>query len=311
MKAIEELFEHDLLFDDEPLEAILYDDASPEPSSATAFYEARSRYACFEQALSNDNLDAFDQQLETLLIETIPVPLWMGAYLIKSVQDTVPTCPWPVLPTSHPNYCRLLERIYEESRAKHQPELFSASASMLYRWYEGQNDFAKARVILNQLLAIAVKEQNQHEVAIYTANLGYEYLLEQNWHEAMPWFSRSLQIFEDQGNKEETANLRANILTCRFAQTPQENWRSLLEELTDVNQTLSLNSDWRARKTLALLARYAESKDQIWGAVNWARRAVSVVDFEEIPTHHHLEDQRYLARLRQRFIDKFGKEPNT
>lgn len=90
-------------------------------------------------------------------------------------------------------------------------------------------------------------------------------------------------------------NVRANVLTCRFALLPPERWRTLLPELRVVNRLLRKTGDWRARKTLILLARHAEARGRRAAAIGWARKAVRAAG--KVATWHRVDDERYLASL--------------
>ncbi len=126
-------------------------------------------------------------------------------------------------------------------------------------------------------------------------NYGYEYLLERRFAEAEPYFERARVQMTKLGRASEILNVRANLLTCQLGQASPSRWEERLSELKDLNRQLCRDRDWRARKTLILLARHAEMKGNRRSAISFARRAVRAA--ADMPTQHRLEDAEYLSRL--------------
>ncbi|MCH8748479.1 hypothetical protein IH781_01885, partial [Patescibacteria group bacterium] len=71
------------------------------------------------------------------------------------------------------------------------------------------------------------------------------------------------------------ANARANVLTCRFALLAPNDWNHLVPNLIETHKALRTHRDWRARKTLRLLAELSAERGRLQAALQWVRRAVA------------------------------------
>ena len=65
--------------------------------------------------------------------------------------------------------------------------------------------------------------------------------------------------------------------------------------LRDVNRALIASGGWHARKTLRLLARFAEHRGRLSSARGWMRRALALS--EGLPTKLRDWDRAYLQKL--------------
>jgi tetratricopeptide (TPR) repeat protein len=166
---------------------------------------------------------------------------------------------------------------------------------LLYRVHEARGRYGRAGQVIERLLERARNEGNNLDVAVNTNNLGYEHLLAGHWQTAEDLFERAIANFEGLGDQYNAINARANLLECRFALSQPEHWNVLLPTLKEVNRALMVDGDWRARKTLCLLARFAEHRGRRLAARGWMRRALAVS--EGFPTQLRDRDRAYLQKL--------------
>ena len=189
----------------------------------------------------------------------------------------------------------MLEALFQCVTRHGNRSLENRVGTMLYRFHEAQGHYESARGIIQRLLERARETANGQDVPVLTSNLGYEYLLERRWAEAEHWFDRALALFERAGATGETLNVRTNLLECRFGRTEPASCNRILPELRELNRALMARNDWRARKTLRLLARFAENRGRRSAAKGWMRRALVVS--EGIHTQLREWDQAYLKSL--------------
>ncbi len=173
--------------------------------------------------------------------------------------------------------------------------MFESAGLMLYRFYEAGGQYDRAARVIERLLARAREKGDVYDIAMLTNNLGYEYLLVGHWPTAEQHFQDALARFKQIDARTDILNCHANILECRFSRLRPEKWDALLPMLKTINRALVNSSDWRARKTLRLLARYAQHRGHMRAARGWIRRAIAAAKYQ--PTRLREWDEAYLERL--------------
>lgn len=287
-----------ILFDDEPLEAILYGVASTGPSSADLFVAAEQTLSAAHAALEQDDLSGALRLLAQLLESDSPVTDEVLLSIAGFVRQLVPDAPCPLIEDQGVAYGRILKPCFDAGIARGNNALMNSAGTRLYRWYEAVGRYEAAADVVRRLLEDALRRRDNHAQAQLTNNLGYEYLLRQRWEEAAPYFQRSTALFEGLGQAVEVANGHANSFLCQAGLKGPKHLALRQGELKDLATTLRRQHDWRARKPLGLIARIEEGKGNCRKAVLYARAAA--IAGREVPSRHHLEDQEYLAGLEAR-----------
>ena len=292
MSLDSELFAQYLLFDDEPIESILYDCPANGASSANAFVDTEPVLEEIGNALYADNLPRAFEITQWLFRSDLPVSEKACVVLASMYKQLVPNYPRPVIPELVIEYQPLLEELAVLAQAFGSSLLIHATETICYRFYEGCGDFARAR---DKIALMRDRSEKPFTTAQLINNYGYEYLLEGNFSLARPYFVESLHLFEQLQDENEVANAQANLLTCEFELSADHEKESLVPILIHAHTRLYEDDDWRVRKTMRMLAARAESQERILVAVAWARRAVNATI--DMNTHLHQDDKKNLQRL--------------
>jgi hypothetical protein len=237
-------------------------------------------------------------QIRTLLASEGPISHSVYRYCADVIGRFVPSVPVPELRRGGATAGPVLTTLFECVASHPDYALVTHVGMLLYRFHEARARYERAAQVIERLLARARDEEDNGDVAMLTNNLGYEYLLVEHWQTAEDLFEQAITKFEHVGAQLDAINARANVLECRFGRLPPEQWNTLLPMLKDVNRALMVRGDWRARKTLRLLARFAEHRGNRPAARGWARRALAVS--EGMPTQLRKWDHAYLQVLEAR-----------
>lgn len=236
--------------------------------------------------------------IHLLISATGQLSLAVCRYCASVISSIVPTDPVPVLGRGSSTVGPVLTSLFERVKEFGNYSVEDQVGILLYRFHEACGRYQLSRHVIRQLLARSQEIGNLRTNARLTNNLGYEYLLEGRWASAQPLFERSVALFEDVGDRSEVLNVSANLLECRLGHTAIERWNPHMPTLREINRAMMENGDWRARKTLRLLARSAEYHGRYRAARGWMRRALAVSD--GIPTQLRDWDKIYLYTLETR-----------
>jgi proteasome accessory factor A len=286
-------------FDDEPIESILYEHPSTEPSNASAFIETCPLIDEIEEAFESGNIAHALGKIQWLLCEELPVPVRACVKFAQFLGEMVPNIPKPSIPDAAIEYSGLPQQMIAFAERFEATELQSMAGTIAYRWHEACGEYAEARKVLAAMRHRAAKEGDRCLLAVLTNNYGYEYLLEGKHEEAIPHFAEALELFEEVRRKSDVVNARANILSCRFATMSVAEWETLLPELAETHRELHASGDWRVRKTMRLYAERAAARGRLAVAVGWASRAVDAS--RSMPTQLRQEDANYVTWLERRW----------
>jgi len=234
-------------------------------------------------------------QIRTLLASAGPISPSVCGYCVNVIERLVPSIPVPVLRRGAATAGPVLAALFECAARHNDYALVQSVGTPLYRFHESRGRYERAGQVIERLLALARDEGNYYDVAVFTNNLGYEYLLVEHWQTAEALFERAIENFDDLGGHRDATNARANLLECRFGRIQPERWDVLLPTLRDVNRALMASGDWHARKTLRLLARFAEHRGRRRSARGWMRRALAASG--SLPTQLRDWDRAYLQKL--------------
>ena len=223
------------------------------------------------------------------------LPSFAFRFCLHRISRLVPNYPVPALRRGGATAGPVLTALFDSEALRNDEDMWEHAGQLLYRFHEAEGRYERAARVIERMLAAARERGNERDVAIFTNNLGYEYLLAHHWPSAEYLFEQALARFERLDMRSDELNTRANILECRFSRLSSEQWQSLLPELKSINRALVMQRDWRARKTLGLLARYAQHRGRLRAARGWMRRAIAAASLK--PTQLRDWDKAYLEKL--------------
>jgi len=288
----------ELVFDDEPLDRILYGSDLPGPTTVDAYLpikefmdELRSSRDAPER-MTERIADIFDCNLQ------LHKPVYLE--LLKMMQDFVPNQPNPLLRGDISPLQRPLESIWRLANERDDPTMIEAAGTILYRWYEHNNRYEDARLVLMRLINEHVRYGNRLSEAICRNNLGFEFLFEQNWSEALSAFKSAAKQFRQNDVKDvkNYLNAVANCLTCRFELRDYDSLDAFENEVHQTARSMRGNGCWHERKPLILGARIAEQVGRYDDAIDLVEAAIE--SSKESNTIWQESDQKYLMDLKSR-----------
>jgi tetratricopeptide (TPR) repeat protein len=285
------------VFDDEPLESILYDDtgAGAGPTPAGMFSSSAPFVSTILQAFERGKVDEGLHGIAELLARGDPVNASNLNRFAVLIASFIPNVPCPIVQDRGVPYEALLEHLFAAGLACDENTLVERSGTLLYRFFEGCGRYADAARVVGTLLERAKIKNNRSDEAVLTNNLGYDHLLAGEWERAKGCFARAITLFADDHSGFERANARLNHLLARFERTGGAHPERFERKLYRFQA--ALGKDWRRRKALIPLARIAERRGDLETAIQLARKAVEASD--GIPTRHLMDDREYLVRLEE------------
>jgi hypothetical protein len=206
----------EMLFDDEPLEQLLYSHNPEGGSSASLYRPARGFVERIKRCYAAGDLAGTLREAIELGSTEHPFSKDICLELAIILREFVPDYPQPILHIDLAPLKPLVGRLWEFIDKKRDKLLVKKAGSPIYRCYEHIQSFQEARSVLKALLRICREEKDRGGEATFTNNFGFEYLLEERWKEAMPHFKKAALLFKESGYLTEWANVRANYWTCRF-----------------------------------------------------------------------------------------------
>jgi tetratricopeptide (TPR) repeat protein len=289
-----------IVFDDEPLDHILYGIGTAGPTPASLYTRAREVLIDIHRACRQGEVQVAIHGAAILAAEDCLISADMCSELAGILTELVPQVPNPILKFDLRPLCPLLEKIWRIGCEGKNKPLLKKSAAPLYRWYEHHKFYDKARRVLTTLLEIHVEEGDRSVQAVARNNLAFEYLLEGRYQEGIPGFERAAAIFEEIGDAAQSANSRANCWTCRFESGESIDIDDAELELPRLSEVLSKAGFWQVRKPLILLARLAEQRGEIGEAIALVRRAITAC--KRSGTRYPEIDWAYLEKLKQKAV---------
>lgn len=264
----------EFVFDDESLEHILYGDRGEGPTPAGLFGIGNRHVQEMRAALRLGNHDAVVADCAALAACGCPLSIGTCRELAAVLKTIVPQVPNPVLRVELGPLRPLLEKIWDIAIEKADTDLQKQGSAPLYRWYEHQGMYDDARRILNRLIEINTEQGELSGEAVSRNNLGFEYLLEGRFQEAMEHFEKAARLFEQVGSLAQCANSRANHWICLFERGETGNLDQAETELEKLAESLTHFHFWQARKPYVLLARISEKRGRLRKAVELVKRAI-------------------------------------
>lgn len=283
-----------LLFDDEPLESVLYGAPSAGSSPTDCFSLAEPALLAIEQSREQQAIETGLQGMATLLGSSLPIQQavladWLG--LIRSFMPMDVPC--PIITHQGMALEQVLKVCFELGR--HYPTsqmLMESAGNLLHRYYEGTGRYLDAIALLRQLHK-AKQRKGDTLSAVDNNNLGFDYLLAGHWEQAMNYFWLAIAQFTAQQQMHEVANAQANLLYCEVEMNGLAWLMTQQRALLDLVK--QLRYEWRVRKPLLLFARLCEWQGEYRRAIRHAQLAVAAG--RQVPSQLHRHDQAYLTAL--------------
>jgi len=290
----------DFVFDDEPLDQILYGNRQVGPEPASLYLRALECVQKIRHALRNEKIEDAVEKLRGLGNRGYEISTSICFELVFIMKKIVPAYPNPVMEFDLSGLEYLVDRIWDMATKSNNNILQNASGTVIYRWYEHHQKYESARQVLGALIEIHNDEGRQNDEAIMINNLAFEYVLEGRYEEACPLFEKAAQMFEDNKETYEFANSRANYWECRFNRGEIEGIEEIEAELKELSKILGKRTGWHARKPLSLLARIEEHRGNLGKAINLVERAIK--SCENSNTRYPEMDREYLEKLKHQRI---------
>ncbi len=283
-----------LVFDDEPMEAILYGQPGPGPTIANAFGRVRKILERLKRFVRQGALIETLGELKSLAADLPPLSLSACRELTEILSIFIPCVPCPILRHDIRSLEILLEGICE-ALSRHNTFVLEGARTLLFRCHEHLGNFESARRVLQAMAAILTQPADRMRLACNQNNLGFEYLLERRWSDALPYFERAAALATETGDRVEAAVMRSNYWSCRVELDGIEGCDGLEAEAGRLRQVLEGSRDWRVRKVLILQARIMEHRGKQDEAINLVLRAIAAARNSE--TRWPEIDGSYLEHL--------------
>jgi len=279
----------DLVFDDQPIESILYDEPGAGPSSASLFSATAPQVSAIIRALDEGAVEEPLRRLASLLARGDLMSQDLLGETARRILALLPQVPCPIIKHRRIPYRELLQPIFAAALAHGARELMEAAGTTLYRFCEAMGRYRDAIDVIATMLERA--KGNLPNQAVLTNNLGYDYFLDRDWERAAACFERAVELFTRANDTLNRNNSRLNLLCCRYEQG--QTVEGLEREVSELRALLA--PSWLQRKALILLARVAEQRGDPKAAIGLVERALAAC--KKVPSRHRLEDRAYLRRL--------------
>jgi hypothetical protein len=287
-----------LVFDDEPLEGILYGENARRPTRANLFWPGLVWVREIKAACGAGDIRQAVTRASEFAANRYTLTPGMCRDLAPVMSAVVPSHPNPILEHDLSPLAPLVGALWSLALREKDKALQEALGTSLYRWYEHHQRYEDAKRILAILIEICRERHDEPDEAVLLNNLAFEYLLEERWQEAAPLFERAAALFKAHDQEYQHANSRANYWTCRFETEELDGLDGIEGELQTLGEILEKRPGWHARKPLILLARIRERRGKIKAAIGLVKRAVASA--RGSGTRYPEEDARYLEELREK-----------
>ena len=296
----------ELVFDDESLDRVLYGADSPGSTPVEVSLPIK-------ELMDDLRASAADPEVSIAKIAAIfdsGVDLHDPVYreLLAMMRKFVPDRPRPVLHTDISPLGRPLEASWRFARGRSDSGLFVSAGTLMYRWHEHNNRFEEARAVLEELIKHHMARGDRGREATCRNNLGFEFLYERKWEEALPAFESAAALFgsPDVGDVSNYLNAIANSQTCRFELRDYGDIDSFEKEVLQTARDMRGNGSWHERKPLILAARIAELRGRYEQAI--ARAKAAIESSRNSGTSWENSDREYLEQLESRLRPPSGDQ---
>lgn len=293
------------LFDDEPLERILYGEDLPAASSANLFLGAREAVDQIDDAMSRGNVeDALRLAAELGKQETV-LSERSCRVLAGVLRQVVPSAPCPLLRHDLSELAELVRLLWASAGGTANPIFLNSLGTTVFRWYEHHHQYQAARKVLQEMIELARSRGDTSNEGIALNNFAFNLLLEGRPREAAPLFERAVELFAKCDNAFELMNARANFWLCLIESNDIKDINQLSDELPGLTRHLKNGSAWQRRKPLIIKAWIAEQRGEISKALALVKKAVKIC--RDCHSFYPQRDAETLRRLQ----GKLGEPDNS
>ncbi|MBC8459568.1 MAG: tetratricopeptide repeat protein [Deltaproteobacteria bacterium] len=289
--------EGEFYFDDEPIERILYGAALRGPSPANLFLPAWKNVRGILTACKEGNVTDIISAASELAGSDILFSGEMCYRISEAIGQFFPYYPNPVMKQDLSSLKALFEKIWRLTSEWQDVNLQHKTGTLLYRYYEYHRQYDEARQVLSRLIEISKDHNDRKDEALYMNNFGFEYLLEERWEEAIPYFEEAARIFQETNIAFEFLNARANYWLCRFELGNLDDVESIEMELKEILHGFKGSRRWYERKPLILLAKIEEKRGNIDKAIDLVKK--SIKSAKDSNTRYPEIDTKYLNHLKK------------
>lgn len=287
-----------LVFDDEPIQAVLYGAPEDEPSVVSVFEHVRKLVTELSGGAHPDPESALRAILGFLDEDRAILPECFRS-LVGYARSFLPHWPAQPSPEMPPSAGVVLERLWQRAEHAADDELRSCAGMPLWEWYEMTRCHARAREVLQALVDIAERSHNPQEMRGLLNNLAFQYWLERQWAHAARHFARAADLAKEHGDLPGYAQFKANYWACRFEEDGLADADLMHAELEQFAEILRTGGRRPAeRKALVYLAKVEQAQGKLEDAVAHARRAVAIDESQQSIYLSH--DRKLLEELQVR-----------
>ena len=289
----------EIFFDDESLDDILYGTGQGKgPTMANLFRKGQFFVDKIVAAYGAGRAEDLICSAHDLCSSGEELSIEMNRTLVEVMCQFVPTCPYPVMKYDILPLGPLLQKLWQDALLRDEKDLIKKTGFVLSHWCENQGLYQESREVLGRLKLLYRDLANQPEEAGTVNGIGFTYVLEGKWQEAIPFFEEAALAFNELRISFRYANARCNYWTCRFELGDMGEIDETEKELKELSATLYGEGRWHERKPLILRAKLEEKRGDIDKAILLVRQAIEVTLGGE--THYSDFDGEYLEQLRNR-----------
>jgi tetratricopeptide (TPR) repeat protein len=287
----------EFLFDDEPLENILYGAELKGPSPANLFLPAWKNVQKILTACKEEKITDIISTASELAGSDILLSQEMCYRISEAIGRFFPYYPNPVMKHDLSSLKDLFEKIWRLTSERPDVGHQHKAGTLLYRFYEYQRQYEDARRVLSRLIEISKGQNDKKDEALYINNFAFEYLLEERWEEAIPYFEEAARMFKDAEIPFEFFNARANYWVCRFNLGHLDDIERMETDLKEILSEFKGSGRWYERKPLILLAKLEEKRGNIHKAIDLVEKAIESA--RNSNTRYPEIDTKYLDHLKK------------
>lgn len=289
----------ELFFDDEPIDDILYGTwRGKGPSMANLFRRGQSFVDKIVAAYRAGSPEDLISAAHILGSSGEELSIDMSRTLVEVMCQFVPTCPYPVIKYDTLPLGPLLRKLWQDALIRDDKNLTKKAGFVLSHWSESHRLYRESRKVLRRLKPLYRDLADLPEEAGTVNGIGFTYLLEEKWKEAIPFFEEASFAFKKLQQTFRYSNARCNYWTCRFELGDMGELDETEKELKELSSMLNGEGRWHERKPLILRAKLEEKRGNIDKAIILVMRAVKVTRGGE--TRYPEFDGEYLEELRKR-----------
>jgi tetratricopeptide (TPR) repeat protein len=263
-----------VVFDDEPLDRILYGKELNGPTTANVFYPALEHMKKIKKAHAEGDGGRILAEAGELARSGREISTGMCSDLTVILGRVVPNYSNAIFHLDLAGLHPLIDQMWNLALHGQDKSLQKSVGTLAYRWYEHHRYYETARHVLAHLLEVYREEGNLPEEGVMLNNYAFEYFLEGRNQEGAPLFARAAVLFQKMGDLFDHANSRANYWICRVESGDWEDLEKMETEIRSLEEILRGKRGWQERKPLLLLAKIEERRGNIEEAIKLAEQAI-------------------------------------